>query len=171
MNSASDVLAPPVVDSMVSKYALQSEKLWRIRTKMKSFLVALFLLTQAGPQSVGVVTGVVRGANGMPAPAIRVYAIGVRDSLEALNTGTAPLEGLTQTDASGRYRLEVTPGRYYVATGSVNAPTFYPGTTNAAEARVVTVASGGLVEAIDFSSFVPASRSPGMVTLPRGTGV
>jgi protocatechuate 3,4-dioxygenase beta subunit len=139
---------------------------------MKGFLFALLVLAQAGPQSVGVVTGVVRGANGMPAPGIRVYAIGVRDSLEALKTGTAPLEGLTQTDATGRYRLEVTPGRYYVATGSVNSPTFYPGTANAAEARVVTVASGGLVEAIDFSSFVPASRSPsGFVTVPRGTGV
>jgi hypothetical protein len=139
---------------------------------MKSFLLALFLLTQAGPQGAGVVTGVVRGANGMPASGVRVYAIGVRDSLEALRTGTAPLEGLTQTDASGRYRLEVAPGRYYIASGSVTSPTFYAGTANAADARVVTVASGGVVAAIDFSSFVPASRSPqGLVFLPTGTGV
>jgi Carboxypeptidase regulatory-like domain len=136
---------------------------------MKSFILALALLMQAGPQSVGVVTGVVRGANGMLSPGVRVYAIGVRDTLEALNTGTAPLEGLTQTDASGRYRLEVTPGRYYIASGSVNSPTFYPGTANAADARVVTVASGGLVESIDFSSFVPASRSA--IGVPMGTGV
>src|SRR5215510_6446496 len=132
---------------------------------MKSFLLAVFVFLQAGPQSVGVVTGVVRGANGMPTPGVRVYAIGVRDTLEALNTGTAPLEGLTQTDASGRYRLEMTPGRYYIASGSVSSPTFYPGTTNAAQARVVTVASGGVVESIDFSSFVPASRS-GVMPLP-----
>src|SRR5262252_4509758 len=132
---------------------------------MKSFLLAFFLLMQAGPQSVGVVTGIVRGSNGRPAPGVRVYAIGVRDSLEALKTGTAPLEGLTQTDASGRYRLEVMPGRYYIASGSVTSPTFYPGTINAAQARVVTVASGGLVEAIDFSSFVPAAPS-GVAGLP-----
>jgi hypothetical protein len=117
---------------------------------MRSFLLALVLLTQAGPQAMGVVTGVVRGANGMPASGIRVYAIGVRDSLEALRTGTAPLEGLTQTDASGRYRLEVAPGRYYIASGSVTSPTFYPGTANAADARVVTVASGGVVAANDI---------------------
>ena len=126
---------------------------------MKSFLLAAIVLIQAGPQSVGVVTGVVRGANGMPTPAVRVYAIGVRDSGEALDAGPAPLEGLTQSDAAGRYRLEVTPGRYYIAAGSVNAPTFYPGTTDATAARIVSVTSRGLVEAIDFSSFVPAARS------------
>jgi hypothetical protein len=54
---------------------------------MKSFLLALFLLTQAGPQGAGVVTGVVRGANGMPASGVRVYAIGVRDSLRGLAYG------------------------------------------------------------------------------------
>jgi len=141
---------------------------------MKSFWLTLVLLMQAGPQAprgVGIVTGVVRGPNGMPASGIRVYAIGVRDSLEALNTGTAPLEGLTQTDASGRYRLEVAAGRYYIASGSVTSPTFYPGTARAAEARVVTVTVGGLVEAIDFSSFVAAQRSPGLVTIARGTAV
>jgi len=137
---------------------------------MKSFLLALFLLTQAGPQGAGVVTGVVRGANGMPASGVRVYAIGVRDSIEALRTGTAPLEGLTQTDASGRYRLEVAPGRYYIASGSVTSPTFYPGTANAADARVVTVASGAAVAAIDFASFVPATRSGGLQIMPLGTG-
>jgi len=125
---------------------------------MKSFLLAAIVLIQAGPQSVGVVTGVVRGANGMPTPAVRVYAIGVRDSGEALNAGPAPLEGLTETDAAGRYRLEVTPGRYYIASGSVNAPTFYPGTTDPSAARIVSVTSRGLVEAIDFSSFVPSAR-------------
>jgi hypothetical protein len=155
---------------MVSEYALQSEKLRADSNQMKSFLLAVFLLMQAGPQSAGVVTGVVRGANGIPVDGVRVYAIGVRDTLEALNTGTAPLEGLTQTDASGRYRLEVMPGRYYIASGSVTSPTFYPGTGNAAAARVVTVASGGLVESIDFSSFVPAARL-GLGGLPAGTGV
>jgi hypothetical protein len=129
---------------------------------MKSFLLAAIVLIQAGPQSMGVVTGVVRGANGMPTPAVRVYAIGVRDSPEALNAGPAPLEGLTETDAAGRYRLEVTLGRYYIASGSVNAPTFYPGTTDPSAARIVSVTSRALVEAIDFSSFVPAAR-PGQI--------
>jgi 5-hydroxyisourate hydrolase-like protein (transthyretin family) len=84
---------------------------------------------------------------------------------------SAPLEGLTQTDASGRYRIEVAPGRYYIATGSVNAPTFFPGTTTVEAARVFTVSSGGLIEAIDFTSYVPALqtgiRGP---FVPLGTG-
>jgi len=137
---------------------------------MKSFLLAVIVLIQAGPQSVGVVTGVVRGANGMPTPAVRVYAIGVRDSGEALDAGPAPLEGLTETDAAGRYRLEVTPGRYYIASGSVNAPTVYPGTTDPSAARIVSVTSRGLVEAIDFSSFVPAARSGGVAGVGTAGG-
>ena len=133
-------------------------------------LVLLSFALQGGPQSVGVVTGVVRGANGMPAAGIRVYAIGVQEGVEV--NASAPLEGLTQTDASGRYRIEVAPGRYYIATGSVNSPTFYPGTTSSAAARVLTVASGGVIEAIDFSSFVPALQT-GIFRpfVPTGTGV
>jgi hypothetical protein len=136
------------------------------------YRVALLLLAfalQGGPQSVGVVTGVVRGANGMPAPGIRVYAIGVQEGVEF--NASAPLEGLTQTDASGRYRIEVAPGRYYIATGSVNAPTFYPGTTNVTGARVLTIASGRLVEAIDFSSYVVPSQTGIASILRPGTGV
>jgi hypothetical protein len=142
---------------------------------MTGLLLALFLL-QASPQNSGAVTGVVRGANGMPAPGVRVYAIAVRETAEPANAGTA-LEGQAQTDAAGRYRLEVAAGRYYIASGSVGAPTYFPGTTNLADARVISVARGGLVDNIDFSSFVPASRTlsgavTSIPTLPPGsTGV
>src|SRR5688572_23922217 len=144
---------------------------------MKITLLVLLILLQAGAQGVGVVTGVVRGANGMPAAGVRVYAIGVRDDADV---STAPLEGQTQTDAAGRYRLEVPPGRYYIGSGSVSAPTFYPGARGLADARVVTVAAGGLVQAIDFSSFVPPPASgiqavlgtavlSGVIRFPDGT--
>ena len=136
---------------------------------MKSFLLAILLL-QTAPQNMGVVTGVVRGANGMPSAGVRVYAMAVRDTIEAASFASA-LESLSETDGSGRYRLEIAPGRYYIASGSVSAPTFYPGTRDAAMARVVTVSAGALVEAIDFSSFVPAARMPTMGSLPVGTGV
>jgi hypothetical protein len=140
-----------------------------------SGLLLALLLVQAVPQNVGVVTGVVRGANGMPAPGIRVYAMTVRDATEAAVAGTA-LESIAQTDSSGRYRLEVAAGRYYIASGSVGSPTYYPGTTNVATARVVSIAAGGLIEGIDFSSFVPASQTRGgpaaIAPLPPGsTGV
>ena len=136
---------------------------------MNSFLLAILLL-QTAPQNVGVVTGVVRGANGMPSAGVRVYAMGVRDTIESASLAS-PFESLSETDGSGRYRLEIAPGRYYIASGSVSAPTFYPGTLDAAMARVVTVSAGAIVEAIDFSSFVPATRMPIMGGLPVGTGV
>ena len=135
---------------------------------MKNFLLAVLLL-QGNPQGVGIVTGVVHGAGGVPAVGVRVYAVAVRETPEA-SAATAPLEGLAQTDASGRYRLEVSSGRYYIASGSVSAPTYHPGTRDIQSARVVTVASGSVNEAIDFSSFVPASSLP-MFGAPVGTGV
>jgi protocatechuate 3,4-dioxygenase beta subunit len=118
-------------------------------------LLLALLLVQVSPQNNGGVTGVVRGANGMPAPGVRVYAMAVRDAVEQANAGTA-LESQAQTDAAGRYRLEVPVGRYYIASGSIGAPTYFPGTTNLGEARVFSIAAGQLVEDIDFSSFVPA---------------
>lgn len=138
-------------------------------------LLAL-LLAQVGPQNTGAVTGIVRGANGMPAPGVRVYAMTVRDAAEAAIAGNA-LDSIAQTDASGRYRLEVAPGRYYIASGSVGSPTYYPGTIELSAARVISIAAGGVVESIDFSSFVPASRTPtgpgvSITPLPSGsTGV
>src|SRR6185436_4358924 len=101
---------------------------------MKRILLA-FLLAQGASQPVGVVTGVVRNANGTPASGVRVYTIGAQALLP--DASNSPLEGLTQTDPMGRFRLEIAPGRYYVATGSVNTPTFYPGTTTIANARIV----------------------------------
>src|SRR5262245_13469776 len=110
---------------------------------MSTVLLAIFLL-QAVPQNVGTVTGVVRVAAGAPASGIRVYAIAVQAPGDPVNN--APLESQAQTDSAGRYRLETSPGRYYIASGAVNAPTYFPGTTDIAAARVVTVASGGVVE-------------------------
>jgi Carboxypeptidase regulatory-like domain len=124
---------------------------------MKRILLALFI-AQVTPPPVGVVTGVVRNANGTPASGVRVYAIGAQALVEDL--ANSPLEGLTQTDSMGRFRLEIASGRYYIATGSVNTPTFYPGTTSITSARVVGIPAGGLVESIDFSSFVPAPAPP-----------
>jgi hypothetical protein len=141
-------------------------------------LLLALLLVQVSPQNNGGVTGVVRGANGMPAPGVRVYAMAVREAIEQANAGTA-LESQAQTDAAGRYRLEVPAGRYYIASGSVGAPTYFPGTTNLGQARVVSITAGQLVEDIDFSSFVPAAPARGRggaaalpLTLPPGsTGV
>jgi hypothetical protein len=61
------------------------------------------------------------------------------------------LSALAQTDEQGRYRLEGIPvGRYYIAAGRVDLPTFYPGTSDLTKARVFSVTPGGAVSGIDF---------------------
>jgi hypothetical protein len=138
-------------------------------------LLLAFFLVQASPQNSGTVTGVVRGANGMPAPGVRVYAMAVRDAAQPVNAGTA-FESLAQTDAGGRYRIAVPAGQYYIASGSVGTPTYYSGATNVTDARVIAVIAGGLVENIDFAGFVARapdwSGGPNPPPLPPGsTGV
>jgi hypothetical protein len=123
---------------------------------MKSFLLALLLIQVGPPQPVGIVSGLVRGADGRPVEGMRVFAVTLRDAAEAA-TGPTVFEGLAQTDASGRYILELPPGRYYIACGSIAVPTYHPGTTNVAEARPVSIASGAQVNGVDFSSFVAPS--------------
>jgi hypothetical protein len=113
-------------------------------------LVLGFLLLLPSPQSRGAVTGVVRSGNGSPAPRVRVYAI------EAATT-TPAMQSLTETDIYGRYRLELPPGRYHIATGAISSPTYYPNTTDISAARVVSVARDLVVQNIDFGSFVPAT--------------
>jgi hypothetical protein len=134
-------------------------------------LLLSFLLLQAAPQATGVVTGVVR-ANGQAVPGVRVYAISARDTAAAGNSPAA-LESLTETDSSGRYRLEVPAGRYHIASGAVTSPTYFPGTTDLAAARIVVVTAGGLAENVDFSGFVPAARNPvsALPTRVVGSGV
>jgi hypothetical protein len=115
-------------------------------------LLALFLF-QAGPAGAGVVTGVVRMPDGRPAANVRVFAIPVRDTAEVL-TGTV-FESLSQTDEAGKYRLEVPPGRYYVGSGAVIAPTYYPGRIGVSEALPITVAAGAEVRGMDFANLGP----------------
>lgn len=119
----------------------------------------LMLFLQAGQQAPGMITGVVRSSTGVPTAGVRVYAMAVKETADA-NGAPPAIESQVQTDASGRYQLEIQPGRYYIASGSVAAPTFYPGTTDVNAARIITVVSGMRVEAIDFGSFVPAQRFP-----------
>jgi hypothetical protein len=115
-------------------------------------LLALFLL-QATPS--GVITGVIRTPAGVPQAGVRVYAVALRDAAEA-TAGLTVFEALTQTDAAGKYRLEVPAGRYLIAGGAVALPIYYPGTVNAAAARPVTVAAGAVLDNVDFSGVNPA---------------
>jgi hypothetical protein len=129
-------------------------------------LLALFLI-QAGAQNSGTVTGGVHSA-AAPAVGVRVYAQQVRDTGD-VNSPAAPIEGQTLTEASGRYRLELPAGHYYIASGSVSSPTYYPGTTNLSVAKLVEVTPGGVIDGIDFDSFVAAVSAPTLTLLPSGT--
>ena len=124
-------------------------------------LFLAFLLLQAVP--TGAVSGVVRGPDGMPAAKVRVYAMILRDVANAPADATV-LEGITETDSAGRYRLDIPPGRYYIASGSVDAPTYYPDTADRGAARPVTVTSGAKIEEIDFSRYV-APRSSAAISV------
>src|SRR5688572_3056886 len=88
-------------------------------THMRRLLVlAIFttssLMAQALLPQTGSITGVVRLAGGEPASGIRVTAMRVNGTDDALKA----MVSLTQTDPTGRYVLEqVPPGRYYITAG------------------------------------------------------
>jgi Spy/CpxP family protein refolding chaperone len=125
------------------------------------------------PLPTGTISGVVRMADGTPAAGVRVTAT----RAEAADAVTA-MASLTQTDATGRYRLEgVPPGRYYISAGRVDLPTYYPGTLNLTQGITVSVATAATVADIDFviqetSATVPpfrgGLRGPGANVTPFG---
>src|SRR5689334_7601887 len=89
-------------------------------------------------QPVGIVTGRVVSPTGVPAVGVRVVAMSVGDATDP--RAPTVFDSLSQTDEMGRFRLEVPPGRYYIAAGSVQSPTYFPETADIKAARVVAVA-------------------------------
>jgi hypothetical protein len=130
---------------------------------MMVLTLALILAQLAG---TGVVTGKVLSPDGQPASGVRVYAIPVGDAIEGARAATV-LEGQAQTNPSGIYRLEIAPGRYYIAAGSVDLPTYFPGTTDLAAARILSVAAGVTISDIDFLRYARPVQRPA-VTFPLG---
>jgi hypothetical protein len=106
---------------------------------MKALSLLLLLVVQAPParpQDVGVITGMIRAADGRPAAGVRVFA---RPTVSVLEETI--LEAQAETDVSGRYRLEIAPGQYFIGTGFIGSPTWYPSTSDIAAARPVAVSS------------------------------
>jgi hypothetical protein len=122
---------------------------------MNALVLVLILWVQGipvQPNQGGTISGVLKDSAGRPAVGIRVGAVPRPDSLEELTGNTAAMSSLGETDEQGRYTLEnVPPGRYFVAAGILNFPTYYPGTQAMAEGRDITVPAGGTVPGIDFA--------------------
>lgn len=122
---------------------------------MTSLLLSFILWAQGipvQPTQGGTITGVLRDSAGRPAAGIRVSAVARPDSIEEVIGGASAMSSIAETDVQGRYALEnVPPGRYFVAAGILNVPTYYPGTQAMAEGKIVTVTAGGTVAGIDFA--------------------
>jgi len=123
---------------------------------VKNALLALLMVQIA--QQGGVVSGVVHGADGKPAAGVRVFAIEAPDGNDTAKTSSA-LVSISVTDDQGRYKLEVAAGRYRIASGSVETPTYSPGTSDIAAAQVIRITPGAAIANVDFSTFVPPLRT------------
>src|SRR6185436_17804213 len=109
---------------------------------MSVLLLSLLLLIQLNTGPVGTVTGQVKTPAGTPASGVRVFAIPAATSDVASTQGNASVyESLVQTDSSGRFRLSVRPGRYYIAVGSVGSRTYFSDTAVVTSAKAIVVSA------------------------------
>jgi hypothetical protein len=138
--------------------------------------LALLLLLQgttATPARPGVVTGRLHTRDGGAAPAVRISALPAPPPNILPSDGqnyyasTAPAS-TTLTDTQGRYRLaNLAPGRYFVVASTLGYSTFYPATTSADRATVITVGADSPVDGIDFTVLMPpGGRVTGRVDKP-----
>jgi hypothetical protein len=139
---------------------------------MKELLFAaifLFQLQSPGQIETGAVAGRLRLGNGTPAAGVRVAAVPV--TKEGDKAPASMLEGISQTDASGNYRLEgLPPGRYYIFAGLIDYPNYYPGVGALDGATAIVVAPGATTNEIDFSlPRPPASRVSGRLSGPAAS--
>jgi hypothetical protein len=141
-------------------------------------LTFLLLLQGATAARPGVVIGQLHTRDGTAAAAIRVSALPAPPPNILPSDGqnyyasTAPA-ATALSDTQGRYRLaNLPPGRYFIVASVFGYPTFYPATTSADRATVVTVGAAAPVEGIDFTVLMPpGGRVSGRVSAPAAAGV
>ena len=109
---------------------------------MNPLLLATILFLQ-GPvitRESGTITGRILSIEGVPAAGVRVTAMALREPGQA--EGISVHSSITQTDGTGRYRLEDVPaGRYHITAGLLDAPTYYPGVSTLSTATVIVIIS------------------------------
>jgi len=118
------------------------------------FIVSLLLLVQgvpALPGQSGTIAGTLRTSAGMPAAHVRVSAMSRPDNFQDVVSASA-MVSLTETDDSGRYRLEnIPPGHYFVVAGRVDLPTYYPGALEMSGGTDLLITPGVSIPGIDFT--------------------
>jgi tetratricopeptide (TPR) repeat protein len=103
----------------------------------------------------GIITGTIQVDGGGSMAGVRVAVISVDDIIGA------NLISLSETDASGRYRLtDVPQGHYYVVAGRVSSFTYFPGGTDRAAAKEVVVEAARTAANINFKVPADSKRPP-----------
>ena len=141
-------------------------------TTVKGIAVLVLVLLQGTATRPGGVAGLLHTREGAPAPAIRVSALpapppNIRPSDGQNYYSVTVPTSTTVTDANGRFRLaNLAPGRYFIVASPFGYSTFYPGTTNADGATVVTI-TDSVVDSVDFTVVMPpGGRVSGRVDRP-----
>jgi TonB family protein len=121
-----------------------------VRVSRTRLSLLLILLVQAPQARNGVLTGRLVSIEGTPVAGVRVAAADASRTTVTQSASAAMLS-FAQTDVDGRYRLEnVPPGRYYVMAGTIDSPSYYPGTAILAEAKAISITAGTTAGSLDF---------------------
>jgi hypothetical protein len=130
-------------------------------------------LLQATAARPGVVTGQLQTKDGAPAAAIRISALpapppNIRPSDGQNYYATVAPASTALTDKQGRYRLaNLAPGRYFIIASVFGYPTFYPATTSADGATVITVGAEAPIDGVNFTVLLPPGGNvSGRVSTP-----
>jgi hypothetical protein len=128
-----------------------------VRLLLLSILIAQIPVK---PSEGGTITGTLKDVEGKPAVGVRIAAVPRPDAVvspEAVVT----MSSLAETDEEGRFRLDtVPPGRYYIAAGRVDLPTYYPNTQVMTNGEVIEIEPGSTVTLAEFVMTGESVRAP-----------
>jgi len=128
---------------------------------LRLFLISiLFAQIPVKPSEGGTITGILTNAEGKPAVGIRIAAVPLPSAALDINT-VVTMSSIGETDAQGHFRLDtVPPGRYYIAAGRVDLPTYYPGTQLMANGKSIEVEAGAAIALDEFVMTDQSIRPP-----------